>query len=138
MVIRPPPRIQLPEQHIIFGGESTSPGGVMHGPFSVLWSPRQATIPGLAISRAPLRLPDPLLPKGRDRMVSTQVLEGNSNQTFVVVGPQGVAAVAQEGTQYDPHPSSSFPCQKSIFTRESWKAMYIMIQSSGLPETRIW
>ena len=71
-------------------------------------------------------------------MVSTQVLEGNSNQTFVVVGPQGVAAVAQKGTQYDPHPSSSFPSQESLFTRASRKVMYIMIQPNGLPETWIW
>ena len=50
MVIRPPPRIQLPEQHIIFVGESISPGGVVPRPFSMLQSPRQATISGLAIN----------------------------------------------------------------------------------------
>ena len=40
-------------------------------------------------------LPDQFLPKRRNGMVSSHVIEGHSYQTFVVVGPQGVAAVAQ-------------------------------------------
>jgi hypothetical protein len=101
MVIRPPPRIQLPEQHIIFLDESISPGGVMHGPFSgalleLLGTEVARVRCGVLdlVSAGGDYLPDPLFPKGRYRMVSSQVLEGNSNQTFVVVGPQGVAAVA--------------------------------------------
>jgi hypothetical protein len=78
-------------------------------------SPRQATIPGLAVidpailpaqivpelelfdlvSAGRDDLPDPFLPKRRDGMVSSQMIEGHNHQTFVVVGLQGVAAVAQ-------------------------------------------
>jgi hypothetical protein len=81
-------------------------------------------------------LPDPLLRKRRDGMVSSQVLEGNSHQTFVVVGPKGVPAVAQKGTQHGPHPSSSFPIpsQVGLSIRELWKVVYIMIQSNDLSE----
>src|SRR5215208_5473319 len=82
-------------------------------------------------------LPYPLLPKRRDGMVSSQVLDGHSHQMFVVVGPQGVAAVAQKGTQHGPHPSSSFPSQGSLFTRGLWEVMYMKILSSGPPEARI-
>src|SRR5215208_1277174 len=82
-------------------------------------------------------LPDPLLPEWRNGMVSPQVIKGHSYQTFVVVGPQGVAAVAQQGTQHDPHPSSSFPSQGSLFIRELWQGMYIMIRSSGLPGAKL-
>jgi hypothetical protein len=63
-------------------------------------------------------LPDPFLPKRRDGVASSQVIEGHTHQTFVVVGPQGVAAVAQQSTQHGPHPSFSFPIQGSLFTRE--------------------
>jgi hypothetical protein len=39
-------------------------------------------------------LPDPFLPKRRDGMASSQVVEDHTYQTFVVVSPQSVAAIA--------------------------------------------
>jgi hypothetical protein len=39
-------------------------------------------------------LPDPFLSKWRDGMASSQVVEDHTYQTFVVVSPQSVAAVA--------------------------------------------
>ena len=109
----------------------------MPGPFPVRWSPRQATIglavkdqvilPGLDLLGPERRgvielvsagvddLPDPLLPKRRDGMVPLQMLEGRGHKTLVVVGPQGVAAIAHQSAKHRPHSGSSFPIPGTPF-----------------------